>query len=71
MPIIEIKTSLCTNCSACVDACPMDVLRPSEQTTPVIAYGEDCQSCYLCTIYCPSGAIVVTPDRARPTPLPF
>jgi len=71
MPIMEIKTTLCTNCNACVEACPMDVLRSSEQRTPVIAYAEDCQSCYLCAITCPSGAVVVTPDRARPTPLPF
>jgi NAD-dependent dihydropyrimidine dehydrogenase PreA subunit len=71
MPIVEIKPSLCTGCGACVEICPLDVLRLSEEVAPVIAYQEDCQSCYLCTFYCPGGAIVVTPDRGRPSPLPY
>lgn len=71
MPVVEIKATLCNNCGTCVEVCPLDVLRVSGGNTPLIAYQEDCQSCYLCTMYCPAGAIVVTPDRARPTPLPF
>lgn len=71
MPVVEIKASLCRACGTCVEVCPLDVLRLSDADAPVIAYQEDCQSCYLCTIYCPNGAITVTPDRGRPTPLPF
>jgi NAD-dependent dihydropyrimidine dehydrogenase PreA subunit len=71
MPILEIKGELCKNCSICVEVCPLDVLRESKGGMPLIAYREDCQSCYLCKRSCPEGAIVVTPDRARPTPLPF
>jgi NAD-dependent dihydropyrimidine dehydrogenase PreA subunit len=70
MAITKIEKTLCTNCNTCIEVCPLDVLRVSDEG-PLIAYGEDCQSCYLCRLYCPAGAITVTPDRARPTPLPF
>ncbi len=71
MPIIEIKKELCKNCNICVEICPLDVLVESNDITPSIKYRDDCQSCYLCSISCPEGAIIVTPDRARPSPLPF
>jgi NAD-dependent dihydropyrimidine dehydrogenase PreA subunit len=71
MPILEIKGELCTNCNVCIEVCPLDVLRESKGSVPLIAYREDCQSCYLCKLYCPGAAIIVTPDRGRPTPLPF
>lgn len=71
MPILEIHRELCNNCNTCVEVCPLDVLRESEEGCPLIAYREDCQSCYLCKLSCTAGAIVVTPERARPTPLPF
>lgn len=29
----------------------------------VIAYGQDCQTCFLCEIYCPVSAIYVDPKR--------
>ena len=71
MPILEIKGELCKNCNMCIEVCPLDVLREAKGGVPLIAYREDCQSCYLCKLYCPEGAIIVTPDRGRPTPLPF
>ncbi|MCL6610642.1 MAG: hypothetical protein K6T66_03765 [Peptococcaceae bacterium] len=43
----------------------MDVLRPGG-TGPVISYREDCQSCFLCFLECPTGAIRVTPWRSFP-----
>jgi|YelNatPaOPRAMG01_1025707.scaffolds.fasta_scaffold202646_2 NAD-dependent dihydropyrimidine dehydrogenase PreA subunit len=71
MAIIEIKKEFCKNCNVCVEVCPLDVLKESNDLTPLIAYREDCQSCYLCKISCPEGAIVINPERARLTPLPF
>lgn len=71
MPIVEINHDLCTKCNTCVEICPMDVLRVSNEGIPSIAYREDCQSCYLCRHYCPEAAITVTPDRGRPSPLPL
>lgn len=71
MPIIGIREDLCENCNICVDICPLDVLKESNGVIPVIAYREDCQSCYLCKISCPKSAIIITPERPRPAPLPF
>jgi len=71
MPIIKIDPDLCTNCGTCIQVCPLDVLRLSPEGKPFIAYQEDCQSCYICAVYCQTDALVVTPDRGRPTPLPL
>jgi len=71
MPVVDINRELCSACNLCLDICPMDVLRTAEGGAPVITYGEDCQSCHLCGRYCPEGAIVLTPYRARPSRLPF
>ena len=52
MPIFSIDAENCVNCGKCVKICPLDVLREGK-TTPEIVYREDCQSCFLCIIYCP------------------
>lgn len=49
---------------------PLDVLREGK-TTPEIVYREDCQSCFLCIIYCPKHAITVDTERGRATPEPY
>ena len=51
--------------------CPQDVLRMDEEKRPVITYLQDCQSCFLCEKYCPSGAISVSADRERRPILPW
>lgn len=56
MPIFSIDAESCVNCGKCVKICPLDVLREGK-TTPEIVYREDCQSCFLCIIYCPKHAI--------------
>ena len=73
MGIRKIDYSLCIGCGRCVDHCPMDVLRMDEETgKPYIAYGRDCQSCFLCEHDCPvKGAVSVTPVRERRIPLPW
>lgn len=70
MPIFSIDAQTCSNCGTCVKICPLDVLRDGE-TTPEIVYREDCQSCFLCVIYCPKKAINVDSRRGRPTPEPY
>jgi NAD-dependent dihydropyrimidine dehydrogenase PreA subunit len=72
MGIRKIDCGRCTGCEVCVDHCPMDVIRMDEQTGKAfIKYLRDCQSCFLCELDCPAGAIYVTPERERRIPLPW
>lgn len=72
MGIRKIDYQLCTGCGICFGYCPMDVLRMDKEISkPFIKYLRDCQSCFLCEMDCPVGAIHVTPDRERRIPLPW
>lgn len=72
MGIRKIDFNKCIGCGICVDNCPMDVIRMNEVVKkPCIQYLRDCQSCYLCELDCPVGAIYVTPERERRIPLPW
>lgn len=70
MPIFSIDAESCVNCGKCVKICPLDVLREGK-TTPEIVYREDCQSCFLCIIYCPKHAITVDTGTGTATPEPY
>lgn len=70
MPIISISDERCVNCGTCVKICPMDVLRDGKKK-PEIVYLQDCQSCFLCRMYCKADAININVERARPTALPW
>jgi len=61
----------CTGCNACVSACPTHVLDPAdaEGAAPVIARQEQCQTCFLCELYCPQDAIYVGPRQDRSEPI--
>ena len=72
MGIRKIDFRLCNGCGICVDNCPLDVIRMDETIKKaVIRYLEDCQSCFLCEIDCPEGAISVNPARERRIPSPW
>lgn len=67
MTVARHDISLCTGCGTCVNTCPRDVFRlnkeyPSEsgKGKSVIAYPEDCQTCGMCYLYCPSGSLCMT-----------
>lgn len=60
--IQHIDRERCTGCGSCVESCPLDTIRLKEQKA-VIAYPEDCHSCYLCELACPVGAIYVHPFK--------
>jgi ferredoxin len=72
--IEKVDQENCIGCGLCVEICPMDVLRmktdfniiaqpenkkPTPQFKAVIAYYEDCMTCYTCELSCPVGAIAV------------
>jgi NAD-dependent dihydropyrimidine dehydrogenase PreA subunit len=63
-----ILADRCTDCGACVQVCPTNVFAPGDAGRPVIARQDDCQTCFLCELYCPVDALYVAPDREGPTP---
>ncbi|MFC1917043.1 ferredoxin family protein [Chloroflexota bacterium] len=65
MGIEKIDPELCIGCEACVDNCPMDVLRMNETGIACIAYPADCMECYACEDSCPVEAIEISPQSKR------
>jgi NAD-dependent dihydropyrimidine dehydrogenase PreA subunit len=59
----------CSRCNLCVTVCPTNVLAlpTTPGAPPVIARQEDCQTCFLCELYCQADAIYVAPDIEKPT----
>jgi NAD-dependent dihydropyrimidine dehydrogenase PreA subunit len=65
--MIEIVSSeRCTACNICVAACPTNVFDLVPNSPPRIARQDDCQTCFMCELYCPEDALYVAPiaDRA-------
>jgi NAD-dependent dihydropyrimidine dehydrogenase PreA subunit len=57
----------CIGCGTCVRTCPTDVLGQDKKTKKAfIKYPADCQICHLCRMYCPVGAITISPDKSIP-----
>lgn len=54
----QIDASTCLGCSACVDACPYDVLA-LEQYVAKVARPNDCCGLTTCEERCPNGSLVV------------
>jgi thioredoxin reductase len=63
-----VDTSTCIGCSACVDACPYDVLDLQNYVATVVR-PDDCCGLTLCEQKCPNGSLVITdgdPIEDRP-----
>ncbi|MDD4836722.1 MAG: 4Fe-4S dicluster domain-containing protein [Synergistales bacterium] len=61
---IVIAEEYCKSCGVCVAACPVKVLRISENLNskghrPVEQYKEGCIGCGMCAISCPDAVIEV------------
>jgi len=55
-----IDSESCTSCNICVNVCPTNVFDQTDGL-PVIARQDDCQTCFLCELYCPDDALFVAP----------
>lgn len=60
--MIEIVSEdRCIKCDLCVEACPDNVFDAVPEAIPVIARQSDCQTCFLCELFCPTDALYVSP----------
>lgn len=57
-----ISPQLCVSCNLCVRVCPRDVFDAVDGDLPVIARQQDCQTCFICELYCPVDALYVAPQ---------
>jgi NAD-dependent dihydropyrimidine dehydrogenase PreA subunit len=58
--VIEVVSATrCIECNICVKVCPADVFDSVRDGAPVIARQDDCQTCFLCELYCPVDALFV------------
>jgi NAD-dependent dihydropyrimidine dehydrogenase PreA subunit len=60
-----IDAERCTSCDICVNVCPTNVFDKTDGI-PVIARQSDCQTCFLCELYCPEDALFVSPFADTP-----
>ncbi|MEH7419370.1 ferredoxin family protein [Neobacillus drentensis] len=57
-----ISQSKCVSCGICVSVCPTGVFEQKKGEVPVIARKDDCQTCFMCEVYCPADAMYVSPN---------
>lgn len=57
-----VSLDRCIECDICVRICPRDVFDAVTDAAPVIARKGDCQTCFMCELYCPADALYVAPD---------
>jgi len=68
--VIElVLDSRCTSCGECVKVCPTHVFDLGADGIPLIARQEDCQTCFMCELYCQADALYVGPDHDRAVPV--
>jgi NAD-dependent dihydropyrimidine dehydrogenase PreA subunit len=61
-----VSDARCTHCDICVYVCPMNVFEARAGAAPAIARQADCQTCFMCELYCPTDALYVAPDAEAP-----
>jgi NAD-dependent dihydropyrimidine dehydrogenase PreA subunit len=64
-----VSETRCITCNKCVQVCPMNVFDVVADAPPVIARQQDCQTCFMCELYCPTDALYVAPEVGHATPV--
>jgi NAD-dependent dihydropyrimidine dehydrogenase PreA subunit len=64
-----VSTERCIKCDLCVAVCPDRVFDAVPDSAPTIARKHDCQTCFLCELYCPADALYVSPNVADDDPV--
>ncbi len=57
-----VSETRCILCNKCVQVCPMNVFSAVKGAPPVIERKDDCQTCFMCELYCPADALYVAPQ---------
>jgi NAD-dependent dihydropyrimidine dehydrogenase PreA subunit len=57
-----VSDARCIRCDICVKVCPTNVFDAVPDAPPVIARQDDCQTCFMCELYCPVDALFVAPQ---------
>ena len=60
--IVFLREYIYSKCNLCVSACPTNVFDKVRGGAPKIARQTDCQTCYMCELYCPVDALYVAPQ---------
>ena len=73
---VEIESDLCKECSLCVEACPVKVLRISENLNvmgyhPVEYIGDGCTGCGICFYVCPEPGTIRVYKNVRDSKATF
>jgi len=64
--VIElVSESRCIGCDLCAEVCPTNVFDRVPGGIPVIARQHDCQTCFMCEVYCPVDALYVAPHAEQ------
>ncbi|KKI90486.1 4Fe-4S ferredoxin [Bacillus sp. SA1-12] len=56
-----VSKSRCIECNQCIAVCPTNVFEKGTDGYPVISRKDDCQTCFMCELYCPADALYVSP----------
>ena len=56
-----LSDTRCIDCNLCVKICPTNVFEARAGQAPVLARAQDCQTCFMCELYCPTDALYVSP----------